>query len=267
AVTSLGAMCALALLGLVIIITLTVRRVMGAVVISVLAMSFVGWVTGLAEFHGLASIPPSPAPVIFQLDILSALQLAMVPTILTLVLVDLFDTAGTLVGVSSRAGLLDAKGHLPNLRRALLADSSATAAGALLGTSSTTSYVESSAGVEAGGRTGVTAIVVGLLFLLALFLSPLAQSVPSYATASALLYVACLMLQGMETLDWSDPSEVAPAVITAISMPLAFSIADGIGLGFIVYAVLKIISGRAKACPLGVYLVALLFVLKFAFLD
>lgn len=257
----------LCLTGLVIIIVLSGRGVMGAVIIGVLSVSIIGWLTGIAEFKGVVSLPPSADPVMFKLDILSALQLALVPTILTLLLVDVFDTAGTLVGVGTRAGMLDAQGRLPHLRGALLADSSATAVGALFGTSSTTSYIESAAGVEAGGRTGLTAVFVGLLFLLCLFFSPLAQSVPAYATGSALLFVACLMTRGLETLDWDDYSEAAPGVLTALTMPLAFSIADGIGVGFILYAALKLASGRPQDCSSAVYVVAAIFVLKFGFLD
>jgi AGZA family xanthine/uracil permease-like MFS transporter len=257
----------LCLLGFVVILALSARGVMGAVIIGVLSVSVIGWITGIAEFKGVVSLPPPVAPVFMQLDILGALQLSMVPTILTLLLVDLFDTAGTLVGVGTRARMLDAQGRLPNLRGALLADSTATAAGALFGTSSTTSYIESAAGVEAGGRTGLTAIFVGFLFLLCLFFSPLAQSVPAYATASALLFVACLMARGLETLDWDDYSEAAPAVLTALTMPLAFSIADGIGVGFILYALLKLASGKPRSCSSAVYAVAATFAIKFAFLD
>lgn len=256
----------LSLAGFVLIVVLANRRMLGAVVIGVLVVSAIGWITGVAEFKGLVSMPPSVAPVFLQLDIVSAFQLALIPTILTLLLVDVFDTAGTLVGVGSRANMLDKDGRLQNLRGALLADSSATFAGALLGTSSTTSYIESAAGVEAGGRTGLTAVFVGLLFLLCLFFSPLAQSIPAYATASALLFVACLMARGLELLDWDDYTESAPAVITALTMPLAFSIADGIGIGFILYASLRTVSGRIRECSPAVYFVAIVFALKFGFL-
>jgi len=257
----------LSLAGFVLIVVLANRRMLGAVVIGVLVVSIIGWVTGVAEFKGLVSMPPSVAPVFLQLDIVGAFQLALIPTILTLLLVDVFDTAGTLVGVGSRANMLDKDGKLANLRGALLADSSATFVGALFGTSSTTSYIESAAGVEAGGRTGLTAVIVGLLFLLCLFLAPLAQSIPAYATSSALLFVACLMARGLELLDWDDYTESAPAVITALTMPLAFSIADGIGVGFILYAGLRIVSGRMRECSPAVYFVAIVFALKFGFLG
>jgi AGZA family xanthine/uracil permease-like MFS transporter len=202
-----------------------------------------------------------------ELDIAGALNLSMVTVILTLLLVDIFDTAGTLVGVANRAGMLDEKGHLPRLRRALLSDSSATAVGAVLGTSSTTSYIESAAGVEAGGRTGLTAVTTAVLFLLCLFIAPLAQSIPAFATGAALLFVATIMARALEDLEWGNVGESAPAVVTAIGVRLSYSIADGIGLGFITYALVKIVSGHASKCPLAVYAVAIIFMLKFAFLS
>ncbi|MEM7613131.1 MAG: NCS2 family permease [Pseudomonadota bacterium] len=254
------------LLGFVIIAALAARRFAGAVVVGILAASLIGWVSGHTPFAGVFSLPPSIAPVAFQMDIAGALQLSMITVILSFLIVDVFDTAGTLVGVATRAKLLDDNHQLPRLRRALLADSTATVVGAVAGTSSTTSYIESAAGVEAGGRTGLTAVVCGLLFLACLLLAPLAQSVPAYATASALLFVACLMARSLADLDWDDVSESAPAVIAALAMPLSFSIADGIGLGFISYALIKIVSGRALQCPAAVYVVAVIFALKYAYL-
>ena len=183
-----------------------------------------------------------------------------------MLIVDVFDTAGTLIGVASRANLVDSDGKLPRLRKALLSDSTATVVGAVAGTSSTTSYVESAAGVEAGGRTGLTAVICGLLFLGCLFFAPLAQSVPPYATASALLFVAVVMAQSLADVDWNDVTESAPAVITAISMPLSFSIAEGIGLGFISYILIKIVSGRARECSLAAYVIALIFALRYLYL-
>ena len=256
----------LMLLGFVLIAALSARRNVAAVVIGMLAVTLVGWATGTAEFKGVVSTPPSMSTLL-ELDIKSALNLSMVTVILTLLLVDVFDTAGTLVGVANRANMLDENGHLPRLRRALLADSSATAVGALLGTSSTTSYIESAAGVEAGGRTGLTALTTAVLFLLCLFLAPLAQSIPGFATGAALLFVATIMARALEDLDWADVAESAPAVVTAIAVPLSYSIADGIGLGFISYALVKVASGRVRECPLAVYVVAVIFVLKFAFLS
>ena len=167
---------------------------------------------GVSEWKGFVSLPPDPRPTLFQLDIDGALALSLAPVIFSFLFIDLFDTAGTLVGVAHRAGLLDSRNRLPRANRALLADSTATVAGAMLGTSTTTSYIESAAGIEAGGRTGLTAVVVAALFLLCLFFAPLAQSVPGYATAPALLFVACLMARGLAEIDWEDATEYAPAV-------------------------------------------------------
>ncbi len=254
------------ILGFVTIAALSARRITGAVIIGILLATSAGWVFGDVEFNGIIAMPPSPAPVFLQLDIAAAFQLSMVTVVLSMLIVDVFDTAGTLVGVSTRANLVDENGNLPRLRKALLSDSSATVVGALAGTSSTTSYIESAAGVEAGGRTGLTAVVCGLLFLGCLFFAPLAQSVPAYATASALLFVACLMARSLADLDWHDITESAPAVVAALAMPLSFSIAEGIGLGFISYILIKIISGRAGDCSVAAYVIALIFGLKYAFL-
>lgn len=254
------------LLGFVLIAALSARRTVGAVVIGMLVVTVLGWLTGAAEFKGVVSMPP-PMTTFLELDIVGALDLSMVTVILTLLLVDVFDTAGTLVGVANRAGMLDERGHLPRLRRALLSDSSATAVGAVLGTSSTTSFIESAAGVEAGGRTGLTAVTTAVLFLLCLFMAPLAQSVPGFATGAALLFVATIMARALEDLEWADVAESAPAIVTAIAVPLSYSIADGIGLGFITYALIKIASGHASRCPMAVYVVAGIFMLKFGFLS
>ena len=197
---------------------------------------------------------------------MGAFNISIVTVVITMLIVDVFDTAGTLVAVANRAGLVDQSGKLKNLNKTLLSDSTATAVGALLGTSSTTSFIESAAGVEAGGRTGLTAIMCAFLFLLCLFFSPLAQSVPGYATSAALLFVACLMTRSLAEVQWNDHTESAPAVIAAIAMPLGYSVADGIGLGFISYAAIKVLSLRFNECPSVVYVVAAIFIGKFAFL-
>jgi AGZA family xanthine/uracil permease-like MFS transporter len=256
----------LALGGFVIIVALDSRRVPGAVMIGILATTAVGVAFGVSEWKGIASLPPDPTPTLFQLDIAGALEIGIIPVVLTFLFVDLFDTAGTLVGVAQHAGLLDEEGRLPRLRNALLADSLATVGGAALGTSTTTSYIESAAGIKSGGRTGLTAITVAVLFVLCLFFSPLAQTVPPYATAPALLFVACLMARGITEIDWEDATEYAPAIVTAIAMPLTFSITHGIGLGFISYAAAKIASGKFSECQPAVLVIALLFGAKFAFL-
>jgi AGZA family xanthine/uracil permease-like MFS transporter len=254
------------LVSFTLIAALSARKVVGAVIIGILATTVVAWVTGNAEFNGVFSLPPSPAPVFMQLDIASAFSYSMLTVILTFLLVDVFDTAGTLVAVSTRAGLVGDDGKLPKLGNALLSDSAATTVGAIAGTSSTTSFIESAAGVEAGGRTGLTAVCVAALFIVCLFFAPLAQSIPSYATASALLFVACLMVRSLADLDWDDLTESAPAVVTAMAMPLSFSIADGLGLGFLSYVAIKVLSGKAKSCPAAVYVIAAVFALKFGFL-
>ena len=255
-----------ALLGFVLIAALSARRVTGAVILGMLAVAVAGWLFGGAPFQGIASAPPPIAPVLLQLDIGAALNVTMITVVLSLLLVDVFDTAGTLVGVATRGRLIGADGKLPRLRAALFADSGATLVGSLAGTSSTTSYIESAAGVEAGGRTGLTALVIAVLFLACLLFAPLAQSVPAYASAAALLFVAVSMARSLAELDWDDFTEACPAVLTALAMPMAFSIADGIGVGFLAYALIKVLSGRGASCPPAVYLIALIFAAKFLFL-
>ncbi len=257
----------MALVGLFLIAVLVSVQFKGAIIVGMIGVSIVGWLIGDAAFQGVIAPPPDPTPVLLQMDVSAAIELSMLSVVLTLLLVDVFDTAGTLVGVANRAKLLDEQGRLPRIGRALLADSGATIVGASIGTSSTTSFIESAAGVESGGRTGLTAVVVAGLFLLCLLLSPLAQSVPAYATAGALLFVSASMARGLADLDWRDPLEYTPAILTAICMPLSFSIANGIGVGFISYAAIKLIRMRPKECPIAVYLVAMIFTLKFVFLG
>ena len=262
--TSFPAM--MGLLGFFVITALAARGFRGAVILGIAATSITGWLSGQTEFIGFASTPPSIQPVFFQLDIRQALDLSLLSVIFTLLLVDLFDTAGTLVGVATRANLVDENGRLHRLNRALLADSGATAVGALLGTSSTTSFVESAAGVESGGRTGLTACAVGLLFLVCLLFAPLAQSVPAYAASAALLFVAGSMAQSLLEIEWQDLTEAAPAIMTALLMPFSFSIADGIGLGFISFVLIKTVSGRKQDIPLALWIIAAVFAAKFALL-
>jgi AGZA family xanthine/uracil permease-like MFS transporter len=254
----------LAGLGFVVMIALDHRKIPGAIIIGILGVAAVGMTLGLSNPPaGVVDSPPSLAPTFLQLDIAKALELGLIAIVFTFVMVDLFDTAGTLVGVCHRAGLLDKDGRLPRLKQALIADSSASVIGALLGTSSTTSYIESAAGVKAGGRSGLTACVVGVLFILALVFAPLATSIPSYATAPAILFVACIMGRALVELDWDDVTEYAPAVITALAMPFTFSIATGIGLGFIAYAACKLLSGRVGEVSPAVWVLAALFGLHF----
>ncbi len=256
----------LALLGFGAIVALSARGVPGAAVIGMLGVTGAGIVWGASEWHGFVSAPPDPTPALLALDIAGALQAGMITVILTFLIVDLFDTTGTLIGVARQANLLDARGRLPRINRALIADSTGTVAGAALGTSPVTSYIESAAGTSAGGRTGLTAVVVAALFVACLFFAPLAGSIPPYATAPAILYVACLMARALADVEWGDVTESAAAVVTAIAIPLTFSIADGIGIGFLTYVVIKVMAGRARDCPPALFAVALLFAAKFALL-
>ncbi|QFT56700.1 NCS2 family permease [Microbulbifer sp. THAF38] len=255
----------LAALGFFIIVALSYRRMLGSVMIGILAVTVIALAIGKVEFTGLISAPPSLAPTYLELDIAGAFEVGMISVIFAFLFVDLFDTAGTLLSVSDRAKLLDKDGKLPGMGKALMADSSASVVGSVLGSSTTTCYVESTAGITAGGRTGLTAVVCAGLFLLATFFSPLIGMIPAYATAGALLYVGVLMTSGLSSIDWDDITEAAPAVIAAVMMPLSFSIAHGIALGFIAYAVIKTLSGRSKDVSISVYVLSALFIAKFAF--
>ena len=254
----------LAILGFFIIASLDGLKVPGAILIGILAITILSWILGVSQFQGIVSMPPSIAPTFLQLDIVGAMHTGLVHVILVFVLVEVFDATGTLIGVAKRARLIE-EGKPNRLGRALLADSSAIVAGSLLGTSSTTAYVESASGVQAGGRSGLTALVIAMLFLAALFISPLAASVPVYATAPALLYVACLMMRELIEVDWTEITEAAPAALTALMMPFTYSIANGLAFGFISYAVLKTATGRFREVHLATWLVAILFVIRYAF--
>ena len=256
----------LAMLGFLLIAILAVRRIPGAILIGVMMVTLISIFVGIIQFQGLISYPPAFMPVFMKLDILGALDLAMISVIMSFLFVNLFDTAGTLMGVANQARLVDEDGNINNLDKALKADSSSSAFGAFLGCAPVTSYVESSAGGEAGGRTGLTAVTVGFLFLIAVFFSPLASIIPAHATAGALIYVAILMMSGMEKLNWSDSSELLPALIIIVMIPLTFSIANGIALGFISYVVLKIASGQFKKISSGAWFLTIVFLSKFLFL-
>ena len=256
----------LALLGFCAIVALASRQVPGAALIGMLGVTVVGLIVGVSEWRGVASLPPDPTPTLFALDLGGALQAGMIAVILTFLIVDLFDTAGTLIGVAHQAQLLDEDGQLPRMQKALIADSAGTAGGALLGTSPVTSYIESAAGASAGGRTGLTAVVVAILFLACLFFAPLVGSISPYATSAAILYVACLMARPLVDVDWHDVTESAAAIVTVIAIPLTFSIADGIGIGFLTYVVIKVIAGRWGECSPMLVVVALIFAIKFAWL-
>ncbi|MCO6415481.1 NCS2 family permease [Siccirubricoccus sp. KC 17139] len=254
----------LGVFGFLLIASLSARQVPGAIVLGILVTAALGLPFGLTTFEGMVSLPPSLAPTFLQLDITGALALGVGGVIFTFFLVDLLDNTGTLIATTHRAGLMRPDGSVPNLGRALMADSGGAVMGAVLGTSTTVSYIESAAGIQAGGRTGLTALVVALLFLAVLFLAPLATAIPAFATAPALLFVACLMARALGELAWDDATEYVPAVITTLAMPFSFSIATGIGLGFITHAVLKTAAGRAAEVSGAVWLLAGLCAVKFA---
>ena len=253
----------LCLLGFVIIVALNQRNVIGGTLIGILVVTLIGLPLGLAKFTGIVDVPPSLAPTLLQLDFSRTFELTFLLVVLSLLFVDLFDNAGTLIGVAHRAGFLDKDGNLPRMKQALLADSFAAMFGSLIGTSTTTSYIESASGVAAGGRTGLTAVFVALFFLLALFFAPLAGMIPAYASAAALLYVACVMARGLADIEWEDLTEYAPAVVAAVTMPLTYSIATGIGLGFITYALAKLIAGKIAEAKPAVLILAAVFAFKF----
>ena len=255
----------LACLGFFVIAALAYRKVTGAVMIGILLVTGLSIVLGLSDMQGVVSMPPSLMPTLLQLDIAGALDIGLISVIFAFLFVDLFDTAGTLVGVAQKADLLDKDGKMPRLGRALLADSTATMAGAALGTSTTTSYIESAAGISAGGRTGLTACVVAALFLLSLFFAPLAGSVPAYATAPALLFVAVLMMSSLAQIDWDDLTVAAPVVVAALAMPLTFSIANGIAFGFIAWTAVKVLAGRWRELNPAMWVLSALFIVKLAY--
>jgi AGZA family xanthine/uracil permease-like MFS transporter len=256
----------LAMGGFLLMVALDQRNIPGAILIGILAVTVLSVTLGLSPFTGVFSVPPSLMPTLFEADILAALDPAVLGVVLSFFLMSLFETSGTLIAIAQRGGFLDSQGRLPRLERALLADSTAISAGALLGTSSTTSYLESTAGISAGGRTGLTAVVIALLFLASLVLAPLAGMVPAYATAPALLYVAILMLRSLAELDWNDLTESAPAVCCVTVMAFTFSIADGIAFGVISHVLFKLLAGQRDRIGLPMAVVAGLFLARYLWL-
>ncbi|KVZ15765.1 NCS2 family permease [Burkholderia stagnalis] len=256
----------LSIIGFFTIVTLDHLRVRGAILIGILGVTILSFFFGGNEFHGVFSAPPSIDATLFKLDIGAALSTGVINVILVFFLVELFDATGTLMGVANRAGLL-VEGKMGRLNKALLADSTAIVAGSVLGTSSTTAYIESASGVQAGGRTGVTAITVAVLFLACLFIAPLAGVVPGYATAPALLYVSCLMLRDMVDVPWDDATEAVPAALTALLMPFTYSIANGVAFGFIAYGGLKLLTGQVKQVKPIVWIIAAVFLFRFFYLG
>ncbi len=257
---------AIATAAFILIAALDARRFPGAILIGIIFAYIAALILGLAPISAIASAPPSIAPVFLKLDFPALLDLAMLPVVLTFLFVVLFDNTGTLLGVARAAGLTQPDGTVPRLERAFVVDSTSTMAGAALGTSTTTSYIESAAGANAGGRTGLVSVTVALLFLVTLIFAPLAGSIPAFATAPALIFVGCLMMTGIKDIDFDDPTEYVPAAVTIISMPLTFSIADGIAFGLIAYTGVKLLAGRWADISLAVLLLAAMFVLRFALL-
>ncbi|ENT3646535.1 adenine permease AdeP [Salmonella enterica subsp. enterica serovar Anatum] len=257
----------LGVLGFFIIAILASRNIHAAVLVSIIVTTLLGWMMGDVHYNGIVSAPPSVTSVVGHVDLAGSFNLGLAGVIFSFMLVNLFDSSGTLIGVTDKAGLADEKGKFPRMKQALFVDSISSVTGAFVGTSSVTAYIESSSGVSVGGRTGLTAVVVGILFLLVIFLSPLAGMVPPYAAAGALIYVGVLMTSSLARVNWHDLTESVPAFITAVMMPFSFSITEGIALGFISYCVMKIGTGRLRDLSPCVVIVALLFVLKIVFID
>ena len=256
----------LAVLGFLAIVALDKARVPGAILIGIVGVTVASFFFGGNQFRGIFSAPPSIAPTFLQLDIHTAVTKGLLNVVLVFFLVELFDATGTLMGVAKRAGLL-VPGKMERLNKSLLADSGAIFAGSLLGTSSTTAYIESASGVQAGGRTGMTALTVAVLFLACLFIAPLAGVVPAYATAPALFFVACLMLRELIDLNWDDTTETVPAAVTALAMPFTYSIANGLAFGFITYAAIKLLTGRVREVHWMVWVIAAVFLFKFFYVG
>ncbi|ASD68891.1 NCS2 family permease [Pseudoalteromonas piscicida] len=262
-ITSPGPLLAIA--SFFVIAALMYREIKSGVLISILMVTGIAWGLGLVDYHGVVDVPPSIAPTYMQLDLSGIFELSMLSVVFAFLFVDLFDTSGTLVAVTQKAGLSDEHGRMPRLGRALSADSTATIAGSVLGTSTTTSYIESVSGVSVGGRTGLTAVVVGICFLLMMFFAPLAQMVPAYATAGAILYVSVLMLQNLKLINWDEMSDAIPVSVVLLMTPLTFSIAHGIALGFISYTAVKLACNKANEISISVWVLTVLFIVKFAF--
>ena len=246
----------------VAMVVLEKLKVKGNIIIGILAFSIIAWITGLGKFNGLVSSPP-PMTYLFEFDLSAAFTASMSTVIFTLLFIDFFDTAGTLTSVANVAGKIDNKGKVQDINKAMLSDSVGTVAGALMGTTTVTSYVESGAGVKAGGRTGMTSLVIGVLFLFCLFLSPLATSLPKEIDGAALLYVAILFVRNITDIEWEDISESAPAILAMIAMPLTYSISNGIALAFVAYALIKIFTGKASTSSPAIWVIAILSTISF----
>ncbi|MBD2815032.1 NCS2 family permease [Xenorhabdus sp. Flor] len=254
-------------LGFFIIAILAARNFHAAVLFSIVITTLIGFMMGYVEYQGVFDLPPSVMSVVGNVDVKGSLDIALAGVIFSFMLVNLFDSSGTLIGVTDKAGIADSNGKFPRMNQALYVDSISSVAGSYIGTSSVTAYIESSSGVSVGGRTGLTAVVVGILFLLVMFISPLVSMVPAYATAGALVYVGVLMTSSLTRVKWNDLTESVPAFITAVMMPFSFSITEGIALGFIAYCAMKLGTGKWREIGSCVIVVTLLFILKMVFVD
>ena len=252
----------LACLAFVSMVVLEVLKVKGNIIIGILVFSIIAWATGLAKFNGVVSTPPSMT-YLFDFDLSAAFTAGMSTVIFTLLFIDFFDTTGTLTSVANVAGKVGKDGKIKDIHKAMMADSVGTVAGALMGTTTVTSYVESAAGVKEGGRTGMTSVVIGILFLACLFLSPLATSLPKEIDGAALLFVSVLFVRNITDIKWDDISESAPAVLAMIAMPLTYSISNGIALSFIAYALIKIFTGKFSTTSPAIWVIAALSVASF----
>ncbi|MBZ4642727.1 MAG: Xanthine/uracil/vitamin permease [Deferribacteraceae bacterium] len=257
----------LSLVGVILIGALMARQIKGAILIGMLIMWLIGILSGLSNFKGIIGTPPDITPVLMHLDIKGALNIGIFGIIFAFLFVDLFDTTGTLVGVAKQGGFIKENNEFPNVNKALTVDAIGTVGGSVLGTSTVTTYIESASGIAAGGRTGLTAVVTGTLFLLSMFISPLAESIPVFATAPALIIVGALMLKSVVQINWNDFTESLPAFVVIVSMPFTYSIATGISLGFIFYPIIKLLSGRYRDVSTPVWILALLFILRFLYLN
>lgn len=256
----------LAMIGLVITGVLYALNVKGAMLIGILATTVIGIPMGITEFKGVVSTPESIEPIFCKFEWSNIFTLDMLVVVFTFLFIDMFDTIGTLIGVSTKANMVDENGRIPNLKQAFMADAIATTAGALLGTSTTTTYVESAAGVAQGGRTGLTAFSIACCFAIALFFSPLFLSVPAAATAPVLILVGMLMMEPVRNIDFDDATEAIPSFITLVMMPLAYSISAGIMIGMISYVVVNLFCGKFKKLTPAMYILAILFILKYIFI-
>lgn len=256
----------LGLIGLIVTSVLIIKKVKGDLLIGIILTAIIGIPMGITQFNGFASLPPSIAPIFFQFDFSQALSFDMLIVVFTFLFVDIFDTLGTLVGVSSKAKMLDKDGKIPNAKKAFMADAIGTTFGAILGTSTVTTYVESAAGVSEGGRTGLTSLITALCFVAALFFAPIFIAIPGAATAPALILVGLFMLSPIKDLDLADYSESIPAFICILAMPLTYSIAEGITLGMLSYVLINMLSGNFKKLTIPMYILAVLFVLKYIYI-